>query len=122
MNWEITGYAFEKLDYADIYNMPNGGAWAPSIRYYDNLGFFVTCISDKPEGPYEKQILRNYRLYDPGVFFDDDGRVYVSHGQMIIDITELSPDFLSVVISQKEIYNSGKPAIEGSHVYKTNGW
>lgn len=137
VNWQIIGYAFEKLDYADIYNMPNGssryngGAWAPSIRYfggtfhifyYDNLGFFVTCISDKPEGPYEKRILRNYRLYDPGVFFDDDGRVYVSHGQIIIYITELSPDFLSVVTAQKEIYNSGRPGIEGSHVYKKNGW
>jgi beta-xylosidase len=67
VNWQIIGYAYEKLDYADIYNMPNGttlyngGSWAPSIRYYggkfhvfyyDNLGFFVSCIADKPEGPY----------------------------------------------------------------------
>jgi beta-xylosidase len=137
VNWQIIGYAYEKLDYANIYDMPNGssryngGAWAPSIRYfggkfhisyYDNLGFFVTCISDKPEGPYEKRILLNYPLYDPGVFFDDDGRVYVSHGHDIIYITELSPDFLSVITPQREIYRSQNPGIEGSHVYKKNGW
>lgn len=69
--------------------MPNGtsrydgGSWAPSIRYFngkfhiiyfDLLGFFIICISDKPEGSYER-IIKNFGLYDPGLFFDDDGRV-----------------------------------------------
>ena len=137
MNWQIIGYAYEKLDYADVYNMPNGtfryngGSWAPSIRYhdakfhvfyYDNLGFFVSCIADKPEGPYEKRLLTNYSLYDPGVFFEDDGRVYVSHGQTTIYITELSSDFRSVVTPRKEIYQSHTGYLEGSHVYKKDGW
>ena len=137
VNWQIIGYAYEKLDYADVYNMPNGtfryngGSWAPSIRYhddkfhvfyYDNLGFFVSCIADKPEGPYEKRLLTNYSLYDPGVFFEDDGRVYVSHGQTTIYITELSSDFRSVVTPRQEIYQSHTGYLEGSHVYKKNGW
>jgi len=109
----------------------NGGSWAPCIRYYngqfhvfyyDNLGFFVSCIADKPEGPYEKRLLVNYTLYDPGVLFDDDGRVYVSHGQTTIYITELSPDFRSVITPAREIYKSTTGYIEGSHVYKKNGW
>ncbi|CAF1217895.1 unnamed protein product [Adineta ricciae] len=137
VNWQIIGYAYEKLDYADIYNMPNGsslyngGAWAPSIRYYDgkfhifyfdNLGFFVTCISAKPEGPYERRFITNYSLFDPGVFFDDDGRVYVSHGSGAIYITELSSDFRRVVTPAREIYKSPNETLEGSHVYKRNGW
>lgn len=136
VNWQIIGYAFEKLDYADIYNMPNGssryngGAWAPSIRYYggkfhisffDLLGFFIVCISDKPEGPYER-IIKNFPLFDPGLFFDDDGRVYVAHGSGAIFITELSRDFQNIVAPAKQIYKSPNETLEGSHMYKRNGW
>lgn len=61
VNWQIIGHA-------DIYNMPNGTrcyngrAWTPCIRhyngkfhilYFDLLGFFIICISDKSEDPYE---------------------------------------------------------------------
>ena len=136
VNWQIIGYAFEKLDYADIYNMPNGssrysgGAWAPAIRYFrgkfyisyfDLLGFFIIGISDKPEGPYER-IITHFGLFDPGLFFDDDGRVFVAHGSGAIFITELSQDFQSVVAPARQIYRSPNETLEGSHMYKRNGW
>ncbi len=130
------GYAFEKLDYADICNMPNGssryngGAWAPSIRYFngkfhitffDLLGFFIICISDTPEVLYER-IITHFGLFDAGMLFDDDGRLYFAHGSGAIFITELSPDFRSIVTPARQIYKSPNETLEGSHMYKRNGW
>ena len=98
VNWEIIGYAYDRLIGNNVYDMAggktryNGGSWAPCIRYhkgkfyifyYDNLGYFVTNVSNRPEGPY-KQTLLYCHLYDPSVLFDDDGKVYVVHGQNVI--------------------------------------
>jgi beta-xylosidase len=108
----------------------NGGAWAPSIRYFngkfhitffDLLGYFIICISDKPEGPYER-IITHFGLFDAGMFFDDDGRLYFAHGSGAIFITELSPDFRSIVTPARQIYKSPTETLEGSHMYKRNGW
>lgn len=136
VNWEIIGYAYERLIGDPVYDMKdgktryNGGSWAPCIRYhdgkfyifyYDNLGYFVTCTADKPEGPYRQTMLR-YRLYDPGVLFDEDGKVYVAHGQNAIYITEVSSDFTKVVTPQRMVFSSFRGAWEGSHLYKRNGY
>ena len=64
------------------------------------------------------------------MFFDDDGKVYVVHGQRKLYVTELNADARSVKKEAVEIWNkgvddshgSGKSAgMEGSHVYKING-
>ena len=67
------------------------GSWAATIRHHNGKfyvgfctpkgwgneqGHFSICIADKPEGPWERTIFPEY-LYDPGLFFDDDGKVYV---------------------------------------------
>lgn len=136
VNWEIIGYAYDTLIGNDVYDMKdgktryNGGSWAPCIRYhngkfhifyYDNLGYFVSCVSDKPEGPYTQTTL-DYRLYDPGVLFDDDGKVYVAHGQNAVYVTEISPDFKEVVTPQRLVFSAFRGAWEGSHFYKRNGY
>ena len=120
------------------------GSWAATIRHHNNkfyvgfctpygwgreTGHFSICIADKPEGPWERTIFPEY-LYDPGLLFDDDGKVYVFHGQHHIKVTELNSDVKSVkgedvVIWDKGILNpntgKGNAGMEGSHAYKING-
>lgn len=133
VNWRIIGHAYEGLFMNPMYSMAGGsvayrgGSWAPSIRHRDGLfyicfctpaeGFFM-CISARPEGPYE-MIAFGEELYDPGLFFDDNGRVYVAHGANTILITELSSDARSVKQPGRIIYQTayGTP-FEGSHMYK----
>ena len=149
VNWEMAGYAVERYDEDPRYDMQGGqlylnGSWANSIRYHQGKfyvafctpygwgtekGHFSVCEAKKPEGPWTRTIFPEY-LYDPGLFFDDDGRVYVVHGQGRLYVTELQADARSVKTEAREIwsggvddaYNSGKRAgMEGSHVYKYRG-
>lgn len=136
VNWEIIGYAYDRLIGNNVYDMAggktryNGGSWAPCIRYhkgkfyifyYDNLGYFVTNVSNRPEGPY-KQTLLYCHLYDPSVLFDDDGKVYVVHGQNVIYVTEVSEDFTKVISPAKTVFSSFTGAWEGSHIYKRDDY
>ena len=149
VNWEMVGYAVDRYDEDPRYDMQGGtlylnGSWANSIRYHNERfyvafctpygwgtekGNFCICEADKPEGPWKRTVFPEY-LYDPGLLFDDNGKVYVVHGQHKLFVTELNADVKSVKGKSVEIWNkgvddahhSGKNAgMEGSHVYKING-
>jgi beta-xylosidase len=139
VNWEMAGYAVDKYDEDPRYNLQGGnmylsGSWAATIRHHNGLfyvgfctpdrngvkGRFSICTAKDIKGPWKRTIFPEY-LYDPGLFFDDDGKVYVAHGQQKLFITELKADALSVKTPQKEIYdNRSYPYLEGSHMYKIN--
>lgn len=149
VNWEMVGYAVDRYDEDPRYDMQGGtlylnGSWANSIRYHNGKfyvafctpygwgtekGNFSVCEAENPAGPWTRTVFPEY-LYDPGLFFDDDGKVYVVHGQGKLYVTELNADVRSVkkegvLIWDKGVddaHNSGKHAgMEGSHVYKING-
>ncbi len=140
INWEMAGYAVDQYNEDRRYNLQNGnmylrGSWAPTIRHHKGLfyvgfctprwgkesGNFSVCTAKDIKGPWTRTIFPEY-LYDPGLFFDDDGKVYVAHGQQKLYITELNADALSVKTAQKEIYdNPAYPYLEGSHLYKIKG-
>lgn len=140
VNWEMAGYALERYDEDPRYDLKGGdrylrGSWAATIRHRNGLfyvgfctpnwgkekGNFSMCTAKDIKGPWTRTIFPEY-LYDPGLFFDDDGKVYVAHGQQKLYITELNADALSVKTPQKEIYNNPQyPYLEGSHMYKFKG-
>ena len=152
VNWEMAGYAVDKYDEDPRYNLQGGqmylrGSWAATIRHHKGLfyvgfctpqwdkekGQFSICTAKDIKGPWKRTIFPEY-LYDPGLFFDEDGKVYVVHGQGKLYVTELAADALSVIGKPREIWNKSieKPAgstapynaygMEGSHVYKINGY
>ncbi|RQO65242.1 beta-xylosidase [Pedobacter sp. KBW06] len=141
VNWEMAGYAVPRYDDDPRYDMKGGnaylkGSWANTIRYHNGTfyvgfctpnisrtepGCFSMCTAKDVKGPWTRTIFKEY-MYDPGLFFDDDGKVYVAHGQERLFITELNADGLSVKTPRKEIYNNKEyPYLEGSHLYKING-
>lgn len=149
VNWELAGYAVQRYDEDPKYDMQGGnlylnGSWATTIRHHNGkfyvgfctpygwgreTGHFSICIADKVEGPWERTIFPDY-LYDPGLFFDDNGKVYVFHGQGTIYVTELNADVKSVKSEKVKVWSGGfKNAnelgggfgMEGSHAYKING-
>lgn len=149
VNWEMAGYAVERYDEDPKYDFKGGdlylnGSWAATIRHHNGkfyvgfctpygwgrkTGHYSMCIADKIEGPWERVIFPEY-LYDPGLLFDDNGKVYVVHGQHTLYATELNADGRSVKGENIKIWDKGitnpntqqgQAGMEGSHVYKING-
>lgn len=149
VNWQMASYAVDRYDEDPRYDMQGGtlylnGAWASSIRYRDGKfyvafctpygwgtkkGNFCVCEADRAEGPWRRTVFPEY-MYDPGLFFDDDGRVYVVHGQGTLYLTELNADVRSAKGKPIEIWKGGFKnsrtlgggfGMEGSHMYKIGG-
>jgi len=135
VNWEYCSNAVQRFDFSPCYNLAgcnrySHGQWATSLRYHngkyyllfitlDEGGFLV--IAANPEGPWQiRKLPRGF--YDPGLFFDDDGKIYVAHGYNNISITELDTNFApksnDVLVFSGDI----RPGLEGTHMYKINGY
>jgi len=135
VNWEYCSNAVPRFDFDPAYNLDGGnryghGQWATSMKYNNgkfyllfitlNEGGFI-CSSAKAEGPWEIRKLPK-GFYDPGLFFDDDGKIYVAHGYSKISVTELNKDF-SPKSNDSLVYTGDiRKGLEGSHVYKINGY
>jgi len=135
VNWEYCSNAVPRMDYSPCYNLDgcnrySHGQWASSLKYrngkyylmfntLDDGGFL--CIATKPEGPWELNKLPR-GFHDSGLFFDEDGRIYVAYGYNNIYITELdeyfAPKDKDVLVFTGDI----RKGIEGAHVYKVNGY
>ena len=149
VNWEIAGYAYDRLVENDKMNLENGkeaygkGSWASSLRYHDGL-FYASTFSatsgkthvyktKNPEtGPWESHSFEPV-LHDNSLFFDDDGRVYMIYGGGQIKLVELLPDAsgikpngLEKVIIENVNLTFGEGEVgglpgEGSQIHKING-
>lgn len=131
VNWSYCSNAVPRFDFSPCYDLEgcnrySHGQWATSLRYHggkfhllfitlDEGGFL--CTADRAEGPWEiRKLPRGF--YDPGLFFDADGRIYVAHGYGEIFITELNPDFSplgeDILVFEGDI----RKGLEGMHVYR----
>lgn len=140
-DWEIAGHVYDKLDDYESARMEQGkniygsGMWAASLKFH-NGKFYLLHIAndthcsylytaDKAEGPWVQKKIPGF-YYDPGLFFDDDGRVFVAHGNREIHITELNEDFSGPkeggidTLVVRDI-DENPLGWEGSHLYKING-
>jgi len=135
VNWEYCSNAVERMDYSPCYNLDgcnrySRGQWATSLKYNNNKYYlmFMTldeggfiCTTENPEGPWIlKKLPRGF--YDPGLFFDDDGKIYVAHGYNTINITELDTNFVAISNDVAVFTGDIRPGLEGSHLYKINNY
>lgn len=136
VNWNITSNIVEEFKEHPFYDLNGGhryakGQWATSLRYFNGRfhvlfttlteGSYIYTAAD-PKGTWEKHKMENAFLYDPGMFVDTDGRVYVVHGNTDIFITELTADGLRVKTPQKQIYKAHRSGLEGNRCYKAGDY
>ena len=149
VNWEIAGYAYDRLVENDKMNLENGkeaygkGSWASSLRYHDGL-FYASTFSatsgkthvyktKNPEtGPWESHSFEPV-LHDNSLFFDDNGRVYMIYGggqiklvELLPDASDIKPNGLEKVIIENVNLAFGEDEVgglpgEGSQLHKING-
>jgi beta-xylosidase len=144
VNWELIGYAIERMP--ERFNSVEfgKGIWAPSLRYHDGYywivvgdpdwGILMTKAKD-PKGPWSPLhvVKEGKGLIDPCPLWDEDGKAYLVHAfaksragkNSIIVAQEMKPDG-SGVIGEEHLVIDGQnnvyPTIEGPKFYKRDGW
>jgi beta-xylosidase len=135
VNWEYCCNAVPRFDLSPCYNLDGcnrygHGPWATSLRYHNGKFYmlFITldeggflCTASRAEGPWEMRRLPK-GFYDPGLFFDDDGRIYVAHGYSDIHITELDANFAPKGNDSLVYTGDIRRGLEGTHVYRIGGY
>ena len=106
LRWEHCSWVFDALGGPPQRSLLNGdiygrGMWAACLRYHAGTFHVVfSCNETKEtlhytarsiEGPWTKQVMKGF-YYDSSLLFDDDGRVYIVHGNREVRLTELLPD------------------------------
>ena len=137
VNWENVSYCFDRFDFPeDKFALKNHqevygqGIWAPCIRYangqfyvFSNVnGKGLQCYTAKDiKGPWTHHNMKG-DIYDLGVLFDDDGKIYAIHKYGEVHCTELKPDMSGPVEgSDRVIIPEGNGVGEGHHMYKIDG-
>ncbi len=135
VNWEYCSNAVPRFDFHPCYDLDgcnrySHGQWATSLKYHNGKFhlLFITldeggfhCTADSAEGPWKIEHLPR-GFYDPGLFYDDDGKIYVAHGYSEIKITEVDSN-LEAKGEDVLVYTGDiRGGLEGAHVYKINGY
>lgn len=140
MHWEHCGYVYDVLGETARQRMEGGhiygkGMWASSLKHDGRLFHIVFTSNDtghsyhftaeQAEGPWTRQPMEGF-WYDPGLLFDDDGRVYVAHGNRHVRVTELTADLSAKkeggIESTVVVDDNPRLGWEGSHMLHLNGW
>ena len=134
VNWEYCSNAVPRFDFSPCYDLDScnryaHGQWATSLKYHNQKFhlLFITldeggfhCTADQAEGPWIIEKLAK-GFYDPGLFFDDDDRIYVSHGYNEIFITEVDAKLAPLGKDSLVFTGNIRRGLEGMHVYKIDG-
>ena len=139
VNWELQGYCLDDDKKLVLNNCTaSAGLYAPTIRYHQGT-FFVTCTNvsdrgnfiiytDNMEKGWSDPVWVNQGGIDPSLFFDEDGKVYVTTSYCAEDmgveiwISEVNP-FTGEMLTESKLLSKGcggkNP--EAPHIYKIRG-
>lgn len=152
IQWQKIGYALAgksilNLEGKDI----SRGIYAPTLRYHQGVFYLVTTAvasggnflitATDPAGPWsEPTWLPEVGGIDPDIFFDDNGKVYISHndqppgaplydGHRAIWMWQLDLTTKKIIAGSKKLLVNGgvnideKPVwVEGPHIFKRGDW
>ncbi|MCW3106336.1 MAG: glycoside hydrolase family 43 protein [Segetibacter sp.] len=145
VNWEQIGHVLTTKEQLPLESKSgvsgiSGGIYAPTIRYHKGTFYvistnmalyknFIVTAKD-PKGPWSapKWIEIPGLTIDPSLFFDDDGKVYIStspnfmkpEGILMAQIEVTTGKLLTPL---KSIWSgTGGSSPEGPHLYKKDGW
>lgn len=136
VHWERVGYA---LDRPEQFALGDGhpSTYACTLRYHDGTFYAITTnlrgggnflvTAKSAAGPWSLPVAIDKGMFDPSLFFDDDGKVYY---------TRRGPDTQHDIVQAEIDVATGKlktglrtisngflmDGAEGPHLYKINGW
>ena len=146
VNWEQIGHVLERPSQLNLDGGSySSGIFAPTIRYNNHKYYVITTNmtyggnfivhAESPYGPWSDPIWLDAPGIDPSLFFDDDGRAYVTgtrtksnaryFGDHEIWIQELDLNSLTLIGDRKALWDGAmKNAmfVEAPHLYKKEGY
>lgn len=146
VNWEIIGYALNKLEPEEIFNKPShgNGVWAPCIRHHNgefyiywgdpDHGVFMVKTKD-PAGEWEAPVcvIPGAGMIDTTPLWDEDGRCYLANGwansrsrfASVLTVRELNAEGTKAIGEPVIVFDGNGNAnrtVEGPKFYKRDGW
>ncbi|OWR32456.1 glycoside hydrolase 43 family protein [Saccharibacillus sp. O23] len=136
--WEPIGHVLTRRSQIDLRERASSsGVYASTIRYHAGRFYMITTdvrgignfyvTAEQAEGPWSDPIRLPYGNIDPSLFFDDDGRAYVTsqngegYDSHIIQY-EIDPSDGTILCEPKVIWRGDDgPWLEGPHLYKIRG-
>lgn len=152
VHWEQVGHILDRTSQFNLKNLSmSHGMYAPTLRFHQGTFYMITTsvyaggnflvTAQDPDGPWSDPIwLPEVGGIDPDIFFDDDGRIYISHndappgeplyeGHRAIWMWEYDPEQQSVIKESRQLLVNGgtdikkEPIwIEAPHIFKKDGW
>ncbi|GFN30038.1 glycoside hydrolase family 43 protein [Paenibacillus xylaniclasticus] len=138
VEWEQIGHVLTRSSQVDMTKRNSSeGIYAPTLRYHDGVFYLITTdvygignfyvTATDPAGPWSDPIRIPYGNIDPSLFFDEDGKVYVT--------VQNGADLESHIITYEIDIATGKalsePVVvcrgdggvwtEGPHLYRIHG-
>ncbi|WP_438348638.1 glycoside hydrolase family 43 protein [Paenibacillus sp. FA6] len=136
--WKQIGHALTRKSQLDLSSRQSSeGIYAPTLRHHEGVFYLITTdvygignffiTAEKPEGPWSDPILiPPYGNIDPSLFFDDDGKVYVTiqkGADQESHIIQYEMDISTgKALSEPVVVARGDGGVwtEGPHLYKIN--
>jgi alpha-N-arabinofuranosidase len=137
VHWESLGSVLTRDSQLPLATAgPSGGIFAPTIRYHAGTFYLITTnvshggtffvTAKDPAGPWSEPVWLNVPGggIDPSLYFDDDGKVYLTSTGSVPGIYESQIDVRSgKLLTQPKIVwtGTGGRYAEGPHLYKVAG-
>ena len=147
VNWKQIGNILDRKEQLNLIGVKHsGGIFAPTIRYYNgtfymittnvgNGGNFIVTAKD-PAGPWSNPyFIEGADGIDPSLFFDDDGRCYITgtkgrregekfYGDNEIWVQEIDVNNMKLLGESYAIWHGALRNVvwaEAPHIYKKDG-
>ena len=143
IHWRQIGHVLTRRSQLELAGVKcSDGIYAPTIRFHDGLFYMITTLviagsyknffvtATNPAGPWSEPVWYDQSGIDPSLFFDDDGKVYFQSNRGLtfnmeraIYQSEMDIKTGRRLTEPKLIWRgSGGCYVEGSHIYKRDGW
>ncbi len=150
LHWRLLSRALDRTSQLDMRGDPSsGGIWAPCLSHADGVFYLAftdvktmsrtkdmhNCLVTATDiaGPWSEPVYLHSRGFDPSLFHDDDGRMWLV--SMVWDHRLKRNRFGGIVLQEysarergltgpaRIIYSAGTGGLlEGPHLYKRKGW
>ena len=136
VHWEPLGYVLTRDSQLPLATAkPSGGIFAPTIRYHAGIFYMITTnvshggtffvTAKDPAGPWSEPVwLTGPGGIDPSLFFDDDGKAYLTSTGSAPGIYQAQIDVASgkLLTAPRIVWKgTGGRYPEGPHLYKIAG-